>query len=309
MRARLARGFQLPELMISLVVGLFLVAAFLAALRQSRELFATNENVAWLQDAARHASSVLVPDIEHAGFYGFAGSGVRIGSLPAGIDACGPDFATTLVRPVQASDDVWPDLGARCVPTASAGGARDATDVLTVRRASFASAAPNAGRLQVYSRRLASQAPIDLFADGVAPGAIDGDAEVRDLEVRTYYIANDSVDRPGFPALRVKALTESGGAAQFRDEEIVPGVEDLQVELGVVDGARVSYVPPASPLAPTAEIFAVRFWLRIRAESSEPGFSDAQPLSYAGRTFVPTPAEARFRRLLLERSVALRNAR
>ena len=64
-----------------------------------------------------------------------------------------------------------------------------------------------------------------------------------------YYIANNSVERPGWPALRVKALTEVGGAAQFRDEEILPGVEDLQVEFGVAraaaDGAtRVLYVAP-----------------------------------------------------------------
>ena len=56
---------------------------------------------------------------------------------------------------------------------------------------------------------------------------------MRDLEVRTYYIANEfRGQRPDWPALRVKSLTESGGAAQFRDEEILPGVEDLQVEFG-----------------------------------------------------------------------------
>jgi type IV pilus assembly protein PilW len=295
--------------MIALSIGLFLVAAFVAALRQSQDSFAANESLAWLQDAARHATAVMVPDVEHAGFYGFAGAGVRVSSLPAGIDACGPDFATTLERPVQASDDAWPDLGARCAPTASAGGSRIETDTLTVRRASFASATPHAGRLQIYSRRFVSQSPLELFANGSAPGVIDADREVRDLDVRTYYIANDSVDRPGVPALRVKALTEAAGGAQFRDEELVPGVEDLQVEFGVVDGSRVSYVSPDAPLAQTADVVAVRFWLRLRANAVEPGFSDARPLAYAGKTFVPTPAESRFRRLLVERTVAMRNAR
>ena len=95
------------------------------------------------------------------------------------------------------------------------------------------------------------------------------------LEVRTYYIANDSVGRAGWPALRVKALTESGGAAQFRDEEVMPGVEDLQVEFGVAPGttrARRSTSRPTRDAARTGPIVAVRLWLRIRADTTEGGF-------------------------------------
>jgi type IV pilus assembly protein PilW len=303
------RGFHLPELLVALTIGLILIAAFLSVLRQSRSLFATNESLAWLQDASRHAMSVLVPDIEHAGFHGFAGNGIRVLSLPAGIGDCGADFALALERPVAASNDRWPDVGARCAPTASAGGARVGTDTLTLRHASLATSAPRAGRLQVFSRRLESRLPIDLFADGRAPGAIDGDREVRDVEVRMYYIANDSVGRAGWPALRVKALTESSGSAQFRDEEVMQGVEDLQVELGVAgNDARVQYVAPDTDAARTGRVVAVRLWLRVRAEATESGFRDARALEYAGRLFQPTPAEARQRRSLIERTVALRNA-
>jgi Tfp pilus assembly protein PilW len=294
--------------MIALTIGLILIAAFVSALRQSRSLFATNESLAWLQDASRHAMSVLVPDIEHAGFHGFAGNGIRVMSLPAGIDDCGADFALALDQPVQASNDRWPDVGGRCAPTGSSGGALAGTDTLTLRRASLATSTPHAGRLQVYSRRLDSQAPVDVFADGRAPGTVGENHEVRDVEVRTYYIANDSVGRRGWPALRVKALTESGGAAQFRDEEVMPGVEDLQVELGVAgNDARVQYVAPDADAARTRPIVAVRLWLRIRAESTESGYGDARPLAYAGRQFQPTSAEARHRRMLIERIVALRN--
>jgi hypothetical protein len=295
--------------MIALAIGLLLIGAFLSALRQSRSLFATNESAAWLQDASRHALSVLVPDIEHAGFYGFKGSGMHVVSVPAGIDDCGAGFALALERPVEASNDFWPDVGARCAPTGSAGGARAGTDTLTLRHASLTPSAPHAGRLQVYTRRLESQSPIDLFADGRAPGGVDENYEIRDVEVRTYYVANDSVGRPGWPALRVKALTESGGSAQFRDEEVMPGVEDMQVELGVAGhGAPVRYLEPGADAGGSGAIVAVRLWLRIRAESTEGGFEDARPLAYAGHAFQPTPSEARQRRMLIERTVALRNA-
>ena len=148
---------------------------------------------------------------------------------------------------------------------------------------------PHAGRLQVYSRTRSSAGPLLLFAEGRAPGPVDPDHVVRDLEVRTYYIANNSVERPGWPALRVKALTESRGAAQFRDEEILPGVEDLQVEMGVArsnaaDGTtRVQYVAPDSPWVREGIVVAVRLWLRIRADATEPGFHDDRTLSYAER--------------------------
>ena len=313
-----AGGFNLPELMIALTLGLFLVAAFLLVLQRCRASFAGNESLARLQDAARHALSVLVPDIEHAGFYGLnRGPAARlVGSLPAGADACGTDFALALSVPAQGSDNHF-RLGADasdCAPTASAGGARDEADTLTLRRASPSPVAPRAGRLQVYSQNRSITAPLLLFADGRAPGPVDPDHAVHDLEVRTYYVANDSVQRRGWPALRVKALTESRGAAQFRDEEILTGVEDLQVEMGVatlaVDGtSRVSYVAPDSPAARDGTVVAVRLWLRIRADTTEPGFNDDRTLTYANVSYSPSPADARIRRLLIERTVALRNAR
>jgi prepilin-type N-terminal cleavage/methylation domain-containing protein len=317
-RTHRARGFNLPELMIALALGLALLAAFLVVVQRCQAGFATNESLARLNDTARHAFSVLVPDIEHAGFYGFTNLPIArlIGAPPAGVHACGRNFAVELAIPAEGSDNVF-RLGedARdCVPTESAGGARPGTDTLTLRHSSREVAAPHAGRLQLYSQRLASVDPLLLFADGRAPGPVDADHVVRDLEVRTYYIANNSVERPEWPALRVKALTESRGAAQFRDEEILPGVEDLQVEFGVasldtVGATRVHYVPPDDPRARESRVVAVRLWLRIRADVTETGFVDDRPMSYANVSFTPSPAESKQRRLLIERTVALRNAR
>jgi Tfp pilus assembly protein PilW len=301
--------------MVSLALGMLLVASFLVVLQRCRSSFAVNESLARQQDAARHALSVLVPDIEHSGFFGFGRAPPLIGSLPAGIHACGTGFATSLAVPAEGSDNVY-RLGADasdCAPTASSGGARAGTDTLTLRHASSSTVAPRAGRLQLYSQSLSLTASPVLFADGNAPGVVDAAHDIRDVEVRTYYIANDSVQRPGWPALRVKALTESRGAAQFRDEEILPGVEDLQVEIGVAsfaaDGtARLSYVAPDSTRARDGRVVAVRLWLRIRADVTEPGYLDGRSLAYANVVYAPTDAEAKQRRMLIERTVALRNA-
>jgi type IV pilus assembly protein PilW len=316
--ARRARGFQLAELMIALALGLTLLGAFLVVLQRCRSGFAANESLARLHDAARHALSVLVPDIEHAGFYGFTNQPLAtlVGPLPAGANDCGHHFAVDLGLPAQGADNTY-GVGSDardCAPTASAGGARAGSDTLTLRYASQTPAAPRFGRLQVYSQALSAFGPLLLFGDGRAPGPLDTAHVVRDLEVRTYYVANHSVERPGWPALRVKALTESRGAAQFRDEEIMPGVEDLQVEFGVarggVDGAaRVLYVAPDAPLAREGRIVAVRLWLRIRSDATEFDFIDDREMSYSNVRFAPSPFEAKHRRMLVERTVALRNAR
>ena len=72
--------------MVALAIGLLLLAAFLAVLQRCQASFAADESLARLQDAARHALSVLVPDIEHAGFYGFTNlaPATLVGPLPAG---------------------------------------------------------------------------------------------------------------------------------------------------------------------------------------------------------------------------------
>jgi type IV pilus assembly protein PilW len=332
-----ARGFSLLEILIAMAIGLFLLAAFLAVLQRCRDQFATQESLARLQDSARHVGSVLAADLEHAGFYGFThtprvrvvrggvvlaeGAALRqpdvanvlaaVGSMPAGSHDCGINFAIDLELPVQGSDNSFsPGAGARdCAPTAVAGGARAGSDTLTVRHASLKSVPAHAGRLQLFTRRLAAFGFQDLFFDGQPPGPLDDDNQVRDLEVRTYYIANNSVGRAGWPALRVKALTEAAGAAQFRDEEVLPGVEDLQVEFGVLENGLVRYVAPDLATLRGRQVIAVRVWLRIRADTTESGFFDGRSLDYAGVSFVPTRSESTQRRVLVERTIALRNLR
>lgn len=212
--------------MIALALGLVLLAAFLAVLARCRDHFAANESLARLEDAARHAVSVLGADIEHAGFYGFSSAAVPrlvrggavvaegaqlrqgdaaapvapVAGLPAGAHDCGANFAVDVALPVEgANNSFGTGVAARdCAPTATAGGARPGADTLTLRFASLEPTAPRVGRIQLFSRRLEAQGSVDLFADGRAPGAL-ADTEIRDLEVHTWYVANNSVDRPAGP--------------------------------------------------------------------------------------------------------------
>jgi type II secretory pathway pseudopilin PulG len=336
---RASRGFNLLELLLAVCLGLALMTAFLVVLQRSRQNFDANESLAQVHDAARQALQVIATDVEHAGFFGFGpADGVQlvrggsvlaedaglaqplpgtpatpVAGLPAGAHDCGVNFAVDLVRAVQGSDNTYRiGHGARdCEPTASAGAASPTSDTLTLRHASLQVSEPRAGRLQLYTSALSSRGPLRLFADGHSPGPIDDAHEVRDLEIRTYYVANDSVQRPGWPALRVKSLSESRGAVQFRDEEVMPGVEDLQVQLDVEseqDGARVRrQVDVDSAGALTGRVVALHLWLRIRADHTERGFHDDRTLDYANVSFTPDAGAAGQRRLLVSRSIMLRN--
>ena len=137
--------------------------------------------------------------------------------------------------------------------------------------------------------------------------------EIHDLNVRVYYVAQSSVDHARYPALRVKSLTSVAGEPAFTDAEIVPGVEDLQIEFGIDSAAhsgQVSqYVNPDYPGLEAQQIVAVRAWIRVRAEHPEPGFIDAREYHYADVSFVPVGAERALRRVLLSRTITLRNAR
>jgi type IV pilus assembly protein PilW len=342
---RHSNGLSLVELMVALVIGSIIVLGALKLHAQSRANYRVSETIARLQEKGRYALAALEPDIELAGYYGFAASprvfrfvrdgnpnlviaegddlrqfpAVRDGALPAaisgvpgGVHTCGVNFAVDVQMPVQVSDDVFVlgrDRTEDCEPYRKS--ARVGSDTLTLRRTSTREARPESGRLQAYVTRSLSQSAQYLFADGLAPGPISTDARVHDLLVRTYYIAEDSVDRASVPALRVKSLARVRGTVGFDEDEVMPGIEDLQVELGVRDpetNARRYVTADFSGLA-WQDVMAVRVWLRVRADEPEPGFLDTKTYRYANVTFTPAGDERRFRRVLVSRTFVIRNAK
>jgi hypothetical protein len=126
------------------------------------------------------------------------------------------------------------------------------------------------------------------------------------------------------------------------DEEILPGVEDFQVEFGIdtadhdatagIDtnqdkvppigvpdyftGVVSRWVAPNSTLLDLAvdgrrsQIVAVRVWLRIRADRPEVGYFDTRTYNYAGSgNFNIATGLRPFRRVLMSRTIYLRNVR
>lgn len=343
-RSETSRGFTLIELLIAITIACVIFAGVLAMYAQASGSYRVNERVARLQEQGRFALAAMESDIELAGYYGFtnAADAVRfvagaspartlataaqlrqfpaevggplpapLAALPSTAHACGVNFAVDVALPVQGSNNTFA-LGRGATCGAYQGRAQVGADTLTLRRVETEASAAEAGRIQIYASRLASGANQLMFADGVAPGAVDDDHRVHNFLVSAYYVARDSVGQNGFPALRVKSLTRTSAGASFVDDEVMPGVEDLQVELGIdADGMdrATRYVNPDFADALRSRIYAVRVWLRIRADLPEASFDDAMTYRYADVVYTPAGAERSYRRVLMSRTIALRNAR
>ena len=161
------RGLGLIELLVALAIGSVLIVGAVYVYSQSRSTYRVSDTVARLQEDARYAMSVIEPELQLAGYYGFSNSPddfkfITGGStstfmsatrmmasrpavvgLPSSYQTCGNNFAVDLVATVEGSNDAYT---LACAPLAGVGGARPNTDTLTVRRArSYRKCAPNPG--------------------------------------------------------------------------------------------------------------------------------------------------------------------
>ncbi len=326
-------GVGLIELMVALVLGLFLIFGAVTIYQQSRTAFRTTEAVARLQEVGRLAMDVMESDVRMASYWGLnnraeyivnrAGVGQ---SLPTAftaaqgaiIDTCGgtgSNWAINLDLYIVGSNNSY-DLACATVPasTAMAG-----ADTLTIRRAADAMpAALDEDKIYLQTSRIQGTlfvptagctTPTDPTC--IPPAYTPPASQSRELLVHSYYVSTQSTMRADVPALRRKSFADVNTAADaITDDEIVPGVEDLQVRLGVDTNGDTnvdSYVNPNAVPA-GADVISATIWLRIRAEEPEVGFTDGRSYQYADMAAAFTPNDS-FRRILVTKTIQLRNTR
>jgi type IV pilus assembly protein PilW len=96
MKKQHARGFSLVELMVSIVIGLILVAGILSIFFSSKVTYTSNEKTARLQENGRTALDFLSHDLRSSGYQGCA----RNMSYTAAINSPG-SLLWSFVFPIQ----------------------------------------------------------------------------------------------------------------------------------------------------------------------------------------------------------------
>jgi type IV pilus assembly protein PilW len=312
-------GLTLVELMVALAIGSFLIIGAVQIYNQSRQAFVVNESIARVQETAQFAMDTIEADLRMASNWGRTSRSLAIEgrslfadpnpkALPEPVD-CGASWALDLAQVLDGDNNAY------TLACAAQGGAQANSDIFTVRRATVAAVPLQPGRLQIQSTRVQGE----LFADGIVPATFSpADSATHNLLVNSYYVAANSALIPGVPTLRRKSLGVAAGAPVIVDQEIAPGVENLQILLGIdvdEDNTVDRYVNPGDPVydpaaagfIPGARVMTARVWLVVRGITPEIGIQDLRDYE-PGDIDLGVPND-NFRRMQVSKTILLRNAR
>ncbi len=278
-------GLTLVEILVAMLLVLAVISGSVAFVTRGRAAHRTGESLARLEEALDSAFTMLADEIRLAGYLGLAVPGTAVdGSSPLGATerpdlavagGCGQSLALDLGAPISAADAAYAaasgmPLGCRASPN---GRAVSMADTLVIRHAAVDPSPAQAGRLQLETNLRGAR----LAADGSA--VFGSDARRHDLEVSVFYVSGDSTGRRDWPSLRRKRLV-GGTRPAFQDEELVSGIADLQVAVGLDDAADADtsvdrWVSPGDP-AWDGVPRALRIELEARSdvpERDQPGLS------------------------------------
>jgi prepilin-type N-terminal cleavage/methylation domain-containing protein len=222
------KGFSLVELLVATTLMSVIAGAGLSGLLQASASARVAATAQRLQERAQYAFATLEADIQMAGYFGIGGppsaADFRSAALP------GMPCDAALLRNLQQAVEIRRGFDLDCA--AAGGGALPDAPLLILRRASARTAAPERGRVQWFSS-VPGPDQSQLLWQGALPAGLRVQAdrsELRNLLVRSYYLARGADGDPQTPSLRVKSLTSIAGAPAFIDTEVMPGVEAMQIE-------------------------------------------------------------------------------
>lgn len=314
-----AAGFSLIEMMISITIGLVIIAALVGVLAGNARSSKTNDRTSELQGNGRYALDHLSSELRHAGFHGYTPLTNPISStvltLTGALPACGGStaFVSNIRQGIWGSDDSNPFAG-DCIPANYRTG-----DVLVIRRVASqttlsASGVPNTA----YLRSSYDGGSVFQFATSAAVPTVTGDARAENFELwqYVYYIGNDDADAT-LPALRRVRLQTAADPVpgSLLDEMIVSGIEQMQVQYGVFNATdnTTQYFDANGITGSSTDTSAtgwdnvrtVRIWLLARNAKAEANYANTG--TYRMGSFDYGPVNDNIRRQLFSTVVQLRN--
>ena len=312
------RGFSLVEMMISITIGLMIVAAMVGVLVSNSRSSKTNDRSSELQSNGRYALDHLKRELHHAGYKGYSWAESNTVTIPAitteclGVSAGNGAFVANIRQGIWGANDSNP-YSTSCL---AAGYLRG--DVLVIRHVDNTALSGNTVNNTFYLRSSYSVSEIFRGTGGAtltgAPVLAGSPTPQADFQLRefVYYIGSDD-NNAAIPALRRRSLV---GSAMV-DEMVVSGIEQMQVQYGRLDTASNTQYFDASGISGSStdtpatltsyawdEVNSVRIWLLARTSKGESGYSNTN--SYAMGDQIYTVND-NFRRQLFTAVIQLRN--
>jgi len=315
-------GFTLIELMVSMVIGLFLLAGVFTIYLSSQQTAKVVEYEVKMMGDARFAIESIAYDLRHAGGFGHHNHENKIKVLDeelfeavSGQCAGGASgWVVNLDRPIYAVDD-GTDYLTSCMDNWKQG------DSLEVR---YAGAMPLGTVESGLSSNMIYLKSIPdfthMFKGGSPPpphlyqkddGTAKDNIRYFVWNSRGYYIANytDKVG-DGMPSLRLVTL-EPGPVVT--DSVLLRGVEDFQIQFGLDtppvgmehgDESADTYVNPKDVGTRWNQVIAARIWLVLRSEDTIEEVDPNSKYTIAG--VIKTNGD-KFKRTVVSTSIRLRN--
>jgi type IV pilus assembly protein PilW len=292
-------GLSLVEFMISITIGLLLVAGITTLIAQQSSTRAEIDKSGRQIENGRYALTLLQDDIEHAGFYGqYSGALTTLTALP---DPCATDLPTidsSLAMPLQGYDApaTVPAPLSACLPDLDH---ITGTDILVVRRVEADDTLPTiaaaaAGQIYVQttpdSKVTGSGTDTSIFTFKQKDATTA--AELRKYVEHIYFLSPCNVYAAGattctlaadggrpIPTLKRLEITTTAGVTAFTTTPLVDGIQNMQFDYGIDANGAGS---PASPfvtapaVADWPNVMAVQVYLLARNVDPSGGYVDGK---------------------------------
>lgn len=314
-----AGGFTLIEMMISITIGLGILAGLVGVLASTSGNSRSNDRTSELMTNGRYALNAIKQEARQAGFRGYtwAEPGTpNPWAAPADASGCYESgssagaFVSNIRQAVWGANDSNP-FSDSCIPSAAFA---DNNDVFVIRRlASMPSATLKANA--IYFRSTFDRGQIFR---GTTPPSFSGSPLPLGsfaLETYVYYLSPFTVsatESPLVPALFRMSLGSDGNMSR---ELVASGIERMQVQYGRYSTALTTQYlnagegPLTGSSASTAstgwdDIHSIRIWLLARTATPEPGYSNTNTYQMGDKTYTVNDG---FRRQLFSAVVQFRN--
>ena len=324
-------GLTLVEMMVALVITTVLLGGITQIFISSKQSHKLTDSLGFMQESGRMAINLITHDLRRAGYFGGNADITTMvdGTLAPLAPAAGTynqcptgttDWALMLTHRVFGLNDTAASYA--CIPTS--GSTQYLRGDVLVAHYSNAQTTPtsemdtNLGML--YIRTSLSTGRIFAGANrSAAANIVNGIAvTVNPLVANAYYIGtgSDTCNGDAIPSLYQVSL---GATGRPQVQEIVSGIEDLQVQYGVdtdatPDGIANQYLNASDmadftywnwPGRPTTNtIVSTRVWVVSRSACADATYTSDITYTYGDKTSKPAD---HYRRQVYSATVALRN--